>query len=79
VYLQAGQLDQAEAHFAAVAAAADDDDDADAPETTKALNAAFLASARGDWDTAGTLLRGLVEQDDANYAVRHRQTRRPCC
>lgn len=64
VYLQAGQLDQAETHFAVVAA------DLSAPETTKALNAAFLASARGEWDTAGTLLRGLVEQDDANYAVR---------
>jgi tetratricopeptide (TPR) repeat protein len=63
VYLQAGQLDQAEAHFAAIAA------DANAPETTKALNAAFLASARGDWEAAGTLLYGLVEQDDANYAA----------
>ena len=42
------------------------------PETTncKTLNAALLASARGDWDTAGTLLRGLVEQDEENYAVR---------
>jgi hypothetical protein len=30
-------------------------------ETTKALNAAFMASARGDWDTAGTILRGLVD------------------
>lgn len=29
-----------------------------------------MASARGDWDTAGKLLRGLVEQDEANYAVR---------
>jgi len=35
VYLQAGQLDQAEAHLAAVAA------DPSAPEPTKALNAAF--------------------------------------
>jgi len=65
VYLQAGQLDQAEAHLAAVAA------DPSAPEPTKALNAAFLASARGDWDKAGELLRGLlVVQDDVNYAVR---------
>ncbi|KAH9995547.1 hypothetical protein BJV77DRAFT_942843 [Russula vinacea] len=63
VYLQAGQLDQAEAHFAAIAA------DANAPETTKALNAAFLASARGDWEAADMLLRGLVEQDDADYAA----------
>lgn len=29
-----------------------------------------MASARGDWDTVGKLLRGLVEQDEANYAVR---------
>jgi Flp pilus assembly protein TadD len=69
VYLQAGQLDRAEAHFTAIATA-DAGAGADAPESTKALNAAFLASARGDWDAAGTLLRGLVEQDDANYAVR---------
>ena len=70
VYLQAGQLDRAEAHFAAVAAAAADTDTGGTHETTKTLNAAFLASARGNWDTAGTLLRELVEQDEANYAVR---------
>ena len=64
VYLQSGQIDKAEAHFALVAA------DASVPEPTKALNAAFVASARGDWDTAGEVLRGLVEEDDANYAVR---------
>jgi tetratricopeptide (TPR) repeat protein len=49
VYLQAGQLDRAEAHFAAVAA---DDVGGGALESTKALNAAFLASARGEWDAA---------------------------
>jgi trafficking protein particle complex subunit 12 len=81
VYLQAGQLDQAEAHFAAVAADADTDTDEDEDADTgtdastaaaagKTLNAAFMASARGDWDTASRLLRGLVEQDEANYAVR---------
>ncbi|KAF8482741.1 hypothetical protein DFH94DRAFT_378858 [Russula ochroleuca] len=69
-YLQAGQLNQAEAHFAAISA------DTNAPETTQALNAAFLASARGDWEAAGTLLRELVGQDDANYAVHHRHRRR---
>jgi len=70
VYLQAGQLDQAEAHFAAIAADGADADAGNAPQQpAKALNAAFLASARGDWETAGTLLRGLVEQDDANYAA----------
>ncbi|KAI9451686.1 hypothetical protein BJY52DRAFT_91219 [Lactarius psammicola] len=63
VYLQAGQLDRAEAHFAAVAA------DAGAPESTKALNAAFLASARGEWEAASVILRELFAQDDANYAA----------
>jgi uncharacterized protein HemY len=69
VYLQAGQLDKAEAHFAAVAA------DHGVPEPTKALNAAFVASARGDWHRAGELLRALVAQDDVNYAVRPRPFR----
>ncbi|KAH9040457.1 hypothetical protein EDB85DRAFT_2173585 [Lactarius pseudohatsudake] len=63
VYLQAGQLDRAEAHFAAVAA------DAGALESTKALNAAFLASARGEWDVASEILRELFAQDDSNYAA----------
>src|ERR1700761_461973 len=63
VYLQAGQLDRAEAHFAAVAA------DNNVPESTKALNAAFLASARGEWDVAASILRELFAQDDTNYAV----------
>lgn len=63
VYLQAGQLDRAETHFAAVAA------DNGVPESTKALNTAFLASARGEWDVAATILRDLFAQDDTNYAV----------
>jgi len=71
VYLQSGQIDKADAHFAVVAA------DANVPEPTKALNAAFVASARGDWVTAGDVLRGLVEEDDANYAVRFHHS--PSC
>ena len=59
VYLQSGQTDKAEAHFAVVTA------DASVPEPTKALNAAFVVSARGDWVTAGEVLRGLVEEDNA--------------
>ena len=74
VYLQAGQLDRAEAHFAAVAAAAEDDVEDDvgggALESTKKLNAALLASARGEWDAASGILRELFAQDDTNYAVR---------
>jgi len=64
VYLQSGQIDKAEAHFAVVAA------DPSVPEPTKALNAAFVASAPGDWVMASEVLRGLVEEDDANYVVR---------
>ena len=63
MYLQAGQLDRAEAHFAAVAAAAD------VPESTKALNKAFLASARGEWDAAAVILRELFAEDDTNYSA----------
>ncbi|KAF8269800.1 hypothetical protein EI94DRAFT_1778124 [Lactarius quietus] len=63
VYLQAGQLDRAEAHFDAVAVADN------VPESTKALNAAFLASARGEWDAAAVILRELFAQDDTNYAA----------
>jgi lipopolysaccharide biosynthesis regulator YciM len=63
VYLQAGQLDRAEAHFAAVEA------EEDVPESTKALNKAFLASARGEWDAAAVILRELFAEDDTNYAV----------
>ena len=44
--------------------------DASVPEPTKGLNAAFVASARGDWDAAGEVLRRLVDEDDGNYAVR---------
>jgi hypothetical protein len=44
--------------------------DANVPEASKALNEAFVASARGDWPTVGEILRRLVEEDDANYAVR---------
>ena len=38
--------------------------DASVPELTKAINAAFVGSARRDWDVAGEVLRGLVEEDD---------------
>lgn len=63
VYLQPGQIDKAEAHFATVAASAN------VPEPAKALSVAFVAPARGDWDTSSGVLRGLVDEDDANHAV----------
>ena len=43
------------------------------PKPTKAPNAAFVASACGDWEAASEVLRGLVE-DGANYAVRFRHS-----
>jgi len=49
---KSGQIGKAEAHFAIVAV------DASVPEPTKALNAALVASARGDWVTAG---QGLAQ------------------
>ena len=49
VYLQPGQIDKAEAHFATVAASAN------IPEPAKALSVAFVAPAR-----AGTRLAGLA-------------------
>jgi hypothetical protein len=73
---QAKRHFEAVAAAAASATTADDDDDDDddrddddddkvvavvVPETTKALNAAFMASACGEWDTASTILRGLVD------------------
>ena len=49
---KSGQIGKAEAHFAVVAV------DVSMPEPTKALNAAFVASVRGDWVTAG---QGLAQ------------------
>ncbi|KAI0272512.1 hypothetical protein BC834DRAFT_921940 [Gloeopeniophorella convolvens] len=63
VYLQAGQLAPAEAHFAAVAA------DAGVPESTKALNAALVACARGEWARASAVLREIVAQDGSDHAA----------
>jgi len=49
---KSGQIGKAEAHFAIVAM------DTSVPELTKALNATFVASACGDWVTAG---QGLAQ------------------
>ena len=45
--------------------------DASVLELSKAINAAFAASARRDWDVAGEVLRGLVGEDDVDHAVRN--------
>jgi hypothetical protein len=63
VDLQSRQIDKAEVYFAVVAA------DVSVHGPTKALNAAFMASARGHWDTAGEVLRKLVKEDGANYTL----------
>jgi len=49
---KSGQIGKAEAHFAIVAV------DASMPKPTKALNAAFVVSVRGDWVIAG---QGLAQ------------------
>ncbi|KAL0953818.1 hypothetical protein HGRIS_004998 [Hohenbuehelia grisea] len=63
VYLQGGCLRQAEAHFKAVEA------DPAADGALKRMNAALLASANGDWDTATQGLREIVQQESENYAA----------
>ncbi|KAA1470247.1 hypothetical protein DENSPDRAFT_774116 [Dentipellis sp. KUC8613] len=63
VYLQAGQIGEAERHFAAVAA------DAGVSPAAQAMNAALVASARGEWATVGEILKKLVEEDPENFAA----------
>jgi hypothetical protein len=63
VYLQSGQISEAEAHFAIMVA------DTSIPKPTKVLNAASMASVHRDWDAAGGVLHGLIRKDNVNYAV----------
>ncbi|KAI0047187.1 hypothetical protein FA95DRAFT_1582762 [Auriscalpium vulgare] len=63
IYLQAGQLAAAERHFAAVAR------DPAVPQPLKDLNAAFLASARGDWARANAILGDIVDRDPENFSA----------
>ena len=64
IYLQAGNIAQAEGHFAVVAA------DELASASAKDMNAAFLACARGEWIRAQELWRRIVAEDQENFAVR---------
>jgi len=61
IYLQAGYLAKATHHFAAV------DSDPDASPEMKAMNAALLAGAEGDWPRASELFKGLLVADSGNY------------
>lgn len=63
IYLQAGHVSAAERHFAVIEA------DPDVPQTTKDMNSAILAAARGDWASASALLEGLVGDDAENFAA----------
>lgn len=66
IYLQAGDLAQAERQFAVVAG------DAEVAQASKDMNAALVASARGEWEVGRGLLEGLVEGDRENFAVSFR-------
>lgn len=63
IYLQSGNLALAINHFDAVAV------DPTVDETTKNMNSALLAAAQGDWASATTTLRVLLENDEQNFAV----------
>lgn len=63
IYLQGGYIAMAMKHFAAVA------QDTTAEPSLKAMDAALLASAEGDWERATNALRQIVQNDSDNYAV----------
>ncbi|KAH7070899.1 hypothetical protein BKA62DRAFT_741091 [Auriculariales sp. MPI-PUGE-AT-0066] len=63
IYLQSGQMDVAEKHIGIVKT------DAAATESTKALNAAFLAVAKGEWLEVQRALAPYLEKDPENAAV----------
>ncbi|THG97246.1 hypothetical protein EW026_g4723 [Hermanssonia centrifuga] len=63
IYLQGGYIAMAMKHFAAVA------QDTTAEPSLKAMDAALLASAEGDWERATNALRQIVQNDSDNYAA----------
>ncbi|KIM44714.1 hypothetical protein M413DRAFT_360463 [Hebeloma cylindrosporum] len=64
IYLQGGNIQMAAKQFALVEA------DPGAEDTLKAMNAALLPSAEGDWIQASEKLREILEKDAENYVVR---------
>ncbi len=63
IYLQAGQLGRAAKHFSIVAA------DETVEQSVKDMNAALLATANGEWESAAEVLRSVLEADTENYAA----------
>ncbi|KAF9048299.1 hypothetical protein BDZ89DRAFT_1089186 [Hymenopellis radicata] len=63
VYLQAGQLGRAAKHFSIVAA------DESVAQSDKDMNAALLATANGEWESATEVFRSVLEADAENYAA----------
>lgn len=54
---------EAARHFALV------DADPQADDTIKKMNAAIIASAQGDWDSAVKKLQELIREDANNFVV----------
>jgi len=54
---------EAARHFALV------DADPQADDTIKKMNAAIIASAQGDWDSAVKKLQELIKEDANNFVV----------
>ncbi|KDR80719.1 hypothetical protein GALMADRAFT_91300 [Galerina marginata CBS 339.88] len=63
IYLQGGNLQMAEKHFALV------ENDRTADETLKKMNAAILASAQGEWSEASEVLKEILDNDANNFAA----------
>ena len=64
IYLQGGYISAAVKHLTIVA------DDPTAEPSLKAMNAALLASAEGEWEQATAALREILRNDPENYVVR---------
>lgn len=63
IYLQGGYVQLAAKHFAAVAA------DPTTQQSVKDMNEAILASADGDWERTGKVLREILATDPDNFVV----------
>ncbi|KAE9396866.1 hypothetical protein BT96DRAFT_977219 [Gymnopus androsaceus JB14] len=63
IYLQAGYIQKASAHFALA------EKDPDATEGMKDMNRALLACANGEWDRASEILSSLLEKEPENFVA----------